>query len=232
MDPWSYWVITHLYTQTAGLALLTHGTFPAGTTEHVGTHFALALELLKWKRYTSLTLCWETASPGFTHRAALLHYSRAGGHILIHMNKNKMVVGFKSKRNRFMLIRVWSNKPSGTFENRISLPRWDPKMKTCCFVFFHILSLISYHPAHLRVDILIMHRWELLMFAGSYHISYVQIQLKKWQQTDLEEKQNRGVDAVEPERTLFSVWREQRMRTEWEMSGRAGWDRKGEKANH
>lgn len=42
---------THLYTQTAGLPFLCNGTLSAGPTEHVGTHFALALQLLKEKKH-------------------------------------------------------------------------------------------------------------------------------------------------------------------------------------
>lgn len=37
---------THLYAQTAGLPLLVDGTLSAGSTEHIGAHFAFALQLL------------------------------------------------------------------------------------------------------------------------------------------------------------------------------------------
>lgn len=40
----------HLYTETAGLPLFTDSTLSAGSTEHIGTHFALALQFLKNKK--------------------------------------------------------------------------------------------------------------------------------------------------------------------------------------
>ena len=41
---------THLYAQTAGLPFLIDSTLSAGPAEHIGTHFALALQLLREKK--------------------------------------------------------------------------------------------------------------------------------------------------------------------------------------
>lgn len=42
---------THLYAQTAGLALLVDSALSAGPTEHIGAHFALALQLLGGQKH-------------------------------------------------------------------------------------------------------------------------------------------------------------------------------------
>lgn len=65
---------THLYTQTAGLPFLCNSTLSASPTEHIGTHFALALQLLKEKKHIDGTLEMLLVSTDFTHRAALLPY--------------------------------------------------------------------------------------------------------------------------------------------------------------
>lgn len=51
----------HLYAQAARLPLLADGTLSAGPTEHIGTNFALALQLL------SDTEIANTLVAAFTH---------------------------------------------------------------------------------------------------------------------------------------------------------------------
>ncbi len=67
---------THLYAQTAGLPLLVNSTLSAGPTEHIGTHFALALQLLKESKHIVGTLEILLVSTEFTHRAALFPYQQ------------------------------------------------------------------------------------------------------------------------------------------------------------
>lgn len=53
---------THLYTQTGGLPLLSDGTLAAGSTEHIGAHFTLALQLLKEKQTHRHRHCLRNAT--------------------------------------------------------------------------------------------------------------------------------------------------------------------------